>query len=78
MRGFAKSIRRILRVAKCNLLDEFKNDITREPPARPVRDFEAGFIGLAYPLSHGASFEPSIDYVVTKVRRRDAATALAI
>jgi hypothetical protein len=31
MKGFAKSIRRILRVAKCNLLDEPKNDITSKP-----------------------------------------------
>jgi len=30
-KGFAKSILRILRVAKCNLLDELKNDITPKP-----------------------------------------------
>ena len=48
---------------------EIKNDITRETPARPVRDFRARFTALARSLSHGASFEPTIDYVVTKIPR---------
>ena len=51
------------------LLDELKNDITRETPARPVRESRARFKASASVLSHGASFEPSIYCVVTKIPR---------
>ena len=51
------------------LLDELKNDITLETPARSVREFANTAADLLQPLSHGASFEPSIDYVVTKIPR---------
>jgi carbamoyl-phosphate synthase large subunit len=57
------------KLAVSYLLDELKNDITRETPARPVRESLLPFTKLAHALSHGASFEPSIDYVVTKIPR---------
>jgi len=34
-----------------------------------VRECAEKSTGLTQPLSHGASFEPSIDYVVTKIPR---------
>ena len=60
---------RFLNFAIGHLLDELKNELTRETPARPVREFRMPCKPSANILSLGASFQPSIDYVVTKIPR---------
>jgi len=55
-----------------HLLDELKDEITRETRARLVRECWARLKALAGVLSPGTSFQPIIDYVVTNPALRGA------